>query len=275
VTYSTDIDTHANGASLRTAKAFLSVGHDEYWSKEMFDAAQAARDAGVNLGFFGADAIFWQARFEASASGVPNRVMVCYKDAGIDPIQGPATTVTWRTAPVNRPEQSLIGVQFTGQVKWGSNAGYVVSNSSNWVYAGTGFKDGDLVPGIVGYELDRSMSTYPGPSASLGQTLLSQSPVTTYDGRSDYSNSSIYQATSKAWVFAAGTISWSWGLDNFIANRADPRIQQTTANVLNSMAGAPPVAPAAAATPPGPPASPTLLAALENSRLAYGLGVAP
>ena len=52
VTYSTDVDTHANPSALLNYRGFLSVGHDEYWSKQMYDAAIAARDAGVNLGFF-------------------------------------------------------------------------------------------------------------------------------------------------------------------------------------------------------------------------------
>src|SRR5213593_462824 len=95
VTYSTDVDTHANGAELLNHKAFLAVGHDEYWSKEMYDAAEAARNAGVNLGFFGADDIGWQIRFEASILGATNRVIVCYRDASIDPVQGPTTTVHW------------------------------------------------------------------------------------------------------------------------------------------------------------------------------------
>jgi len=49
-------------------------------------------------------------------------------------------------------------------------------------------------------------------------------------------NSSIYQAPSGAWVFGAGTTSWSWGLDaDGIAapKGGDPRIQRTTANLLN------------------------------------------
>src|SRR5262249_25191341 len=75
VAYATDIDTHANGARLRNYKGFLSVGHDEYWSQAMYDAAEAARDAGVNLAFFGANALYWQVRFEPSSRGVPNRVM--------------------------------------------------------------------------------------------------------------------------------------------------------------------------------------------------------
>src|SRR4029077_18253641 len=158
----TDVDTHANGAAIMNHRALLSVGHDEYWSKEMFDAAQAARDGGVNLAFFGADAIFWQVRFEPSAAGVADRVMVCYKDASIDPVQGPTTTVNWRSAPVNRPEQTLEGVQFTSEVPWGHNVDYVVTNSSHWAYTGTGFKNGDVVPGILGYEMDRYMPDFPG-----------------------------------------------------------------------------------------------------------------
>ena len=80
VSYSTDVDTHSNGSRLLNYKGFLSVGHDEYWSKAMYDAAVAARDAGVNLGFFGANAIYWQIRFEPSpTTGAANRVIVCYQ----------------------------------------------------------------------------------------------------------------------------------------------------------------------------------------------------
>src|SRR5438034_564277 len=71
-------------------------------------------------------------------------------------------------------------------------------------------------------------------SRSVTGTPLSNSALGN-GGPSDYSNSSVYQAPSGAWVFAAGTIAWSWGLDNFNGyNFADPRIQQTTANVLNA-----------------------------------------
>ena len=167
VTYSTDLDTHTNGGHLLNFRGFLSLAHDEYWSKPMYDAVIAARDAGVNLAFFGANSIFWQVRFEASSSGVANRVMVCYKDATLDPITDPSLkTVDWRR-PVNRPEQTLIGVQFTDGPNSGS-AAYVVTNSGNWVYAGTGFMDGDAVPGIVGYEADQLLRPYPQPNAAPG-----------------------------------------------------------------------------------------------------------
>ena len=51
-----DLEEHPevlDGASL-----YLSVGHDEYWSKPMRDAAEAARDAGINLAFFGGNDVY-------------------------------------------------------------------------------------------------------------------------------------------------------------------------------------------------------------------------
>jgi hypothetical protein len=243
VTYTTDVDTHLNGAELLRHKAVLSVGHDEYWSKEMFDAWSAARDAGVNLAFFAANAAYWQVRFEQSDANVPDRVLVCYKDAALDPVYGPTTTVNFRSPPVNRPEQTLIGVQYsayTVDVEAGGNSPYVVTHSPNWVYSGTGFHDGDSVPGLVGYEIDRFFTDVSAP-ASRSQTLLSDSPFTNGVGGSDRSNASIYQAPSGAWVFATGTISWAWALDDFIHGQADARIQRVTANVFDAFLNGAPV----------------------------------
>jgi hypothetical protein len=239
VAYSTDLDTHLNGSRLLGFKGFISAGHDEYWSKPMYDNVQAARDNGVNLAFFGANAIYWQARYEPSAAGVPNRILVCYKDPSIDPVQGSTTTVQWRDPILNRPEQALMGVQFSDD-NGSQNFPYVVTNSSNWVYGSTGFTDGSSVQGIVGYEWDRFDSKYPSPPAVAGSwTLLGNSATVTDAGSADSSNSSIYQAQSGAWVFSTGTMSWSSGLS--ASGLADARIQQATTNVLNRfITGAPP-----------------------------------
>jgi hypothetical protein len=238
MTYSTNVDTHTDGNVLLNHRGFLSLPHDEYWSKPMYDAAIAARDAGVNLAFFGANSIYWQIRFEPSTAGVPNRVVACYKEVNLDPLSDSARkTVKWRDDPVNRPEQTLVGVQFTDGPNNGT-APLVVTSSGSWVYAGSGFSDGNSVPGIVWYEADRLMSGYPGPVAIAGtQTLLSHSPYTASTNQPDYQNSSIYQALSGAWVFASGTMGWGWGLDDFYpegsVNTVDARIQRATANVLN------------------------------------------
>lgn len=244
VTYATDIDTHANGALLLNYRGIITPGHDEYWTKEMLDAFTAARDQGVNLGFFSANIAYTQIRMEPSSSGVPNRVVVCYREPALDPNPNLLLkTVNWRDAPLNRPEQTLVGVQYTNQVAQnaqGLHASYVVNNSGHWVYAGTGFRDGDTVAGLVGYEADRLFSEYPAPNSAVGTyTLLSRSPFSASGGQ-DYGNSSIYQAPSGAWVFGAGTINWGFALDAYNPGGpsiADARIQRMTANILDRFIG--------------------------------------
>jgi hypothetical protein len=238
IRYTTDVDTHLHGEQLLASKAFLSVGHDEYWSKEMFDAVERARDAGVHLGFFGGNDAYWQIRFAPSATGTPARVMVCYKRAALDPVQGETTTVKWRDPPVTRPEQPLIGLQFGDIIRDGIDgtyAGYVVRNGDHWVYAGTGLHDGDVIPGIVGYETDRYDEDMPLPPQRGGSwTLLSRSPYESFVGAPSYANSAVYQAPSGAWVFAAGSIGWSLGLDAFPTRAVpDDRLQRTTRNILD------------------------------------------
>jgi hypothetical protein len=257
VTYTTDVDTHANGSQLLKHKAALSIGHAEYWSHEMRQAFETARDAGTSLGFFGANAVYTQIRFEPSAAGVPNRVIVCYKDKLLDPeTELSLTTVPFRSDPVNSPEQALVGVMYDDYFDAEAPPqAYVVQNSGNWIYAGTTFTNGTSVPGILGYELDRQFQTASFPSAVPGSyTLVSNSPFIAVDG-SGFSNSSIYQASNPAtgitggWVFGAGTIDWSFGLDSYLPPSGintrgfpapDSRIQLTTANILNRFLAARP-----------------------------------
>jgi len=133
VNYATDIDLHRRGFELlKPYQALLSAGHDEYWSKPMYDAAEMARDSGIDLAFFGANAVYWQMRLEESADGTPNRVMVAYKDANLDPETDPELkTLRWRD--LGRAEQALVGIQFIADGEFSSdgstNADYVVINS--------------------------------------------------------------------------------------------------------------------------------------------------
>ena len=240
VTYATDLDTHTDSARLLSTRGLISPGHDEYWTKEMYDGTISARDAGVNLAFFSADAVYTQIRMEPSNTGTPNRVMVCYREAALDPNPDPnLKTINWREAPLNRPEQALVGVMYTSIVQenaQGLHAPFVVTNSGHWAYAGTGFSDGDTVVGLVGYEAVRLFSEFAQPNAVSGTyTLLSRSPFAG-SNNPDISNSSLYQAPSGAWVFGAGTINWGFALDTYNpsgTSLADVRIQKMTANILD------------------------------------------
>jgi hypothetical protein len=229
VSYTTDEDTHANGARLKEHRGFLSVGHDEYWSRPMFDAAELARDAGVSLAFFGGNDVYWQVRLEPSSSGGRDRTLVVYKDAAADPVVDRSlTTVNWRDPPVNRPEQQLLGIQFVAVQR--HYDAYRVANANLWPYAGTGLLDGSTIPQVVGDEADAFDPAVAGPPDSH-VTILSDSPITDEKGLPRTANSSIYQAPSGALVFAAGSVVWAWavGRPGYIA----PDIQRLTKNILD------------------------------------------
>lgn len=253
VDYSTSLDTHEHPNTMLNHKAFVSVGHDEYWTKQMFDASEAARNSGVNLAFFGANDVYWQVRMESSGGGTADRVMVVYKNTPnnsydtVDPVADPSLrTVRFQDPPVNRPAQSLIGLSFLGSTERSTkNTAYSVVHSDNWVYSGTDFADGSTVPGIVGYEADAYSCMYAPPDATV-YTLLSKSRLVDGSGYAGSSNASLYQARSGSWVFASGTMSWPWALDRSTPapdqglpnGWVDPRMQQATANILDVMTGA-------------------------------------
>jgi subtilisin-like proprotein convertase family protein len=233
VAYSTNVDTHVSSARLLNYKAFLSAGHDEYWTKEMFDAAEAARAAGVNLVFFAGNAVDVQMRFEPASDGTPNRTVVSYKNAAADPNPNPALkTVQFREA--GRTQQTLLGVQYSTYSSSVPTQSLVIANttvpSTSWVFSGTGLTDGATVPGLIGYEID---AVTPGQAMPISTTftIIGNSPFVNADGSPATSHAVIYQAPSGAWVFSSGTTSFAWALDH--RTRSDARIQKLTQNILN------------------------------------------
>ena len=93
VSYMSGVDTDRLGAEyLEKYQSFISMGHDEYWSADQRYNVEAARDAGVNLLFWGGNDIYWKTRWDVSiVDGVEYRTLVCYKEtwANGDPNAGP------------------------------------------------------------------------------------------------------------------------------------------------------------------------------------------
>ncbi len=244
VVYSTNLDTHVNGTQIKQHKSFLSVGHDEYWSKAMRNAVEAARDAKVNLGFFGANAAYWQVRFEPSGTGEANRTLVGYKNLTLDPEPVLAEkTVKFRDIQINRPEAALIGVMFDYNPV-APPKDMVISQCLTWVCSGTNLTTGSVLKGMLGYEVDRADASSP---ANLH--IIASSPYVATNGgitETRYSNMSYYLAPSGAGVFATGSMNWNFGLDNFrpiIDAPQNSTVERITRNVLNAFV-----------SPAGPPA---------------------
>ena len=93
------------------------------------------------------------------------------------------------------------------------------------MYEGTGLKQGDTIPQLVGYEYDRTFELdTPSPVE-----VVARSPLVDAEGRPGYSEATIYKAPSGALVFGAGSIYWPRGLDGPLR---DARVERMTANLL-------------------------------------------
>ena len=158
-------DLDREPASLDPYAAYLSVGHDEYWSWEERDAVEAFVEAGGNAAFFSGNTSFWQVRFEQNG-----RAMVGYKAAAPsdDPVVGTdrehRLTSIWSDPLVGRPENHMTGVSFAraGYARVGyagsrSSGGYAVQRPDHWALEGTNLFYGDVFgaeSALVGYETD-------------------------------------------------------------------------------------------------------------------------
>ncbi len=240
VKYVTNIDIHEDPIRLYWSQAFISSGHDEYWSMTMRDNIEYVPNEGIGLAFLGANAAYWQVRFEAGAGNIANRTMVCYKDLLLDPnSQSPdpavRATVTgkWREVDqggYTRPEATLIGVQY---YHFPVNADMVVQNTNYWLFDGTGLQDGDTLPGLVGYEADSL-----APESPSNLIVLAASPVIG-DFTSGFHNMTVYDHPGGALVFATGSMQFSWGLDDFFSGEVHPNLVNPAAQQImhNLMAG--------------------------------------
>jgi DNA-binding beta-propeller fold protein YncE len=226
--YVTNVDMEQGEEHLQGQRLFLSVAHDEYWTRNERRAVEAAVGQGVNVAFLSANSSYWQIRLEPSrVDGTPARTEVSYKDeAAEDPLAHTnLITQRWRDRGPNAPENELLGVMYSA---WDAvDAPYVVRGAQSWVYHGTGLHDGDTIPLLVGYESDR---TFDNGWAPPGLTVLSSDPAIDHTGAPEVHNATVYTARSGAFVFASGTIQWSWGLAS--PGVVDARVQRITDNLF-------------------------------------------
>ncbi|MCP3063978.1 PKD domain-containing protein [Myxococcus sp. K38C18041901] len=236
--YVTNVDLDRDPSLLMGQKLFVSVGHDEYWSRPLKQAVDAALASGVNLAFLGSDTSCWLIRLEAGPTGTSRRRQVCYKDEAPqeDPKAGTnLMTVRWRNARLGEPENGLVGVMSDA---WGLiPQPYVVRTPGAWPFAGTGLAQGDSILSVVGYEIDRAWSNGASPP---GLVALAESPAISNKGEPNWHTSTLYTVPSGAFVFASGGISWSHGLSH--PHFADLRVQRITDNVMRKAGLVPPLA---------------------------------
>jgi hypothetical protein len=238
VTYCSNGDVAADPKCLTRAKTFLSVGHDEYWARPQYDHAMAAVKAGVNVAFLSGNTCCFVLDVAPSSKGERNRIIERVgRYGGIRPKERP-----WmEDLPVEAPNEStLIGAQtvtpFNGSGDW------VVTKPEHWMFAGTGMKKGERIPGLVGWEFHGE------PADIAGLEVVAEGDTYTGGDEKSHYTATIYPGPKGNFVFNASTIFWSQGLSQPPGHMPpishhgrphgpDDRVQRITANLFERFRG--------------------------------------
>lgn len=217
-------------------KAFISIGHDEYWDRRQFDSVTKMRDAGVNLLLFyclatvsagsrhcellpTAESI--ESCFAAARTAQDNDYAVGReKDNGPFPFRGP-------------DEGLLMGARNVEPVNGGGD--WTATKADHWIFEKTGMKNGESIPGLIGWEYHGNPADIPGLEVVAGGTAW-QGGVNPQQW-----TATIYPGPKNNFVFNAATIWWAQALGRsarpHIAmvcrpHGPDDRVQQITHNLL-------------------------------------------
>ncbi len=244
----TSLDLHRDPELLSRYQLLLSVGHDEYWSKEMRDNVEAFIGGGGNAVFLSGNTCCSQIRYEDE-----DRTVVCYRDPAEDPLTGvdnERVTTFWDSAPVERSSTTLIGVGVKGTAFYTPAAGcesrredaaYEVRFPEHWVFDDAPLAvDGTFGRGenIIGYETDAAeyveadgtarATLRDGAPANL--VILATADLTSWRGCGHGGHATMVIFRRNGTVFTASTTDWSHGL-----SKPGSAVPQITRNVISRL----------------------------------------
>ncbi len=257
VDYAGNFDVHTDPTLIERYLLVITGSHDEYWSGEEMDAfRRRIFKLGRNTAFLGADAAYCQIRYGDlnRAPGAPDlgRQLICYKTS-VDPILTRAGKADPRRLATNnfrtgarRPETMLMGGAFQNFFDADSpqRPPYKVVGDHP-LFAGTGWKAGDVAAEVVGYEWDNrdplgdgkrlwdaAKSLDPALDPAAVTVLMRGEPVG-QDGRPGLAEATLFRSSAGARVFNAGSVRWVWGLgkDGF----ASPAFRRFNENLVRSL----------------------------------------
>lgn len=241
VTYISNLDTHSDAAGLRRAKGFLSVGHDEYYSMEMYQNLRGAIAEGLNVAFLSGNTCCGRIELRPSSTGAQCRTFgrVDYfgpRDEGMIK-RFPSMGAFPHRSP---PEGLLLGARSnvppcTGGADW------ICVLPEHWIYDGTGMKAGERIRGLIGWEW------HGDPAPIPGLAVVATGPTQDAPGKLNGGTytATIYQGPKGNFVFNASSCWWADGVaepPGYVRPSVytspqgpDPRVQRITANLLERM----------------------------------------
>ncbi len=236
VTYISNLDTHSDPAGLMRARGFLSVGHDEYYSIEMFQNLQKAIAGGLNVAFLSGNTCCGRIEFQRDFRDRPRT----YERVDFFGPPDPKAITGMNTLPYKSPNSAeLVGARnlgpFTGGADW------ICARPDHWIFADTGMKQGEGIPGLVGWEW------HGDPADKPGLEVVATGPTQSAPGalNGGVYTATVYPGPHGNFVFNASTCWWADGLSEppgyvrpsvyTSPQGPDRRVQQITRNVLKRM----------------------------------------
>lgn len=205
VTYVSNLDTHARPEMMSRVRGFLSVGHDEYWSIEMFHSMQRAIQGGLNVAFLSGNTCCGRILFSPDGRGRVNRVFE--RLDVFSPPEPPEPFDHMAALPHKSPNSNmLVGARSIPPVTGGAD--WACSLPDHWLFEGTGMRKGDAIPGLVGWEW------HGDPGKIPGLEVVSTGPTFTAPGKPNGGQytATLYPGPKGNIVFNASTIWWGDGL---------------------------------------------------------------
>jgi hypothetical protein len=235
VTYCSNSDMIAPDRGLK-CKAFISVGHDEYWDIRQFRSVERMRDAGVSLLFLSGNAVCWVSPFSPSSDGRANRILFRGGPYGADNDYAVQREREHGPFPERGPDEGfLIGARNVEPVNGGGD--WIIVKPEHWIFAGTKIKRGDRIPGLIGWE-------YHGAPADISGLEVVAAGTAWVSGDTPQKwTATVYPGPKGSFVFNAATIFWCQALSSPPGHTLpwshwsrphgpDPRVQQITHNLL-------------------------------------------
>jgi hypothetical protein len=240
VTYCSNSDMTRPDRGLR-CKAFISVGHDEYWDIRQFRSVERMRDAGVNLLFLSGNTMCWVAPLRPSRDGRPGRIMSRGGPYGGGNEYALRREREHGPFPEHGPDEGLLmGARNVEPVNGGGD--WTILLPEQWMFAGTGVKRGESIPGLVGWEYHGDPPAIKGLQVVAGGTAWVGGQVP------QHWTATIYTAPKGNFVFNASTIFRAQGLSSppghvlpwshwSRPHGPDARVQRITKNLLERAIG--------------------------------------
>ena len=235
VSYCSNSDMVSPDRGLK-CKAFISIGHDEYWDIRQYRSVEKMRDEGVSLMFLSGNSICWVSPFRASSSGQPNRIIFRGGPYGGDYKYAVESEKAHGPFPERGPDEGyLMGGRNIQPVNGGGD--WIIVKPDHWMFKGTGVKKGDRIPGLIGWE-------YHGdPPAIPGLEVVAEGTAWVGGEKPQQWCSTIYSGPKGNIIFNASTIFWCQDLSMPPGHTLpwshwsrphgpDERVQKITQNIL-------------------------------------------